>query len=85
MIRISDEKRAQKDEHLQKLKNFILSEECFSHHEELVQDIFPKCVLNMPHKSLIYSTLVALIAIEKNSLAVDIVNKLVESLQESFV
>ena len=39
----------------------------------------------MPHKALLYSSLVALIAIEKESLATDIVKKVVESLQDVFV
>ena len=73
IIRIGDEKREQKDDHIKKLRAVILQEETLKNHKETVLDTLTKCVLNMPHKSLIYATIVASIAVENEQFANEIV------------
>lgn len=73
IIRIGDEKREQKDDHIKKLKAVILQEETLKSHKETVLDTLTKCVFNMPHKSLMYATIVASIAVENEQFATEIV------------
>jgi hypothetical protein len=63
LIRIGDERRDLKDDHLNKLKNALLSEDAQSNHKALIIETLNSCILNLPHKSLLYSSLVALIAV----------------------
>ena len=82
IIRIGDEKRENVDEHLQKLKAqlvspFVLKERG---HKATVTDTLISCVQVMPHKVNLYSTLVALVAIEDFEFATEIVTAIVESL-----
>ncbi len=62
IIRIGDEKRQQKDDHVKKLAALIVSEEAIRAHSELIVDMLSRCVANMPHKSLLYAAITATIA-----------------------
>jgi hypothetical protein len=83
IIRIGDEKRQQKDDHIKKLSTFIISEETLKNHRELVIDILIRCIANMPHKCLLYAAITATIALDNEALAQEIVNKVSELLQEA--
>lgn len=62
IVRVGDERRNLKDEHVRKLKDFILLEQTQSNYRELAVDTLYKCILNLPHKTMLYAALVTLIA-----------------------
>ena len=64
IIRIGDEKRDLLDEHLRKLKQQILSEEAQRNCRDCILETLIKCVTFLPHKTMVYSALVGMIAVE---------------------
>jgi hypothetical protein len=85
IIRIGDERRQQKDDHIKKLKAMILQDETLKNHRALVTDILLKCVMNMPHKIALYAAIVGSVAVDNEQLATEIVTRVGELLQESLV
>ena len=67
IIKIGDQKRQDRDEHLRKLKSLIIQEKVDNF--MMVAQIFTKCVLVMPHKTHLYSALLGLIALDDFELA----------------
>jgi len=76
IIRIGDEKRESRDEHLLKLKTqfvspFVLMEK--THRQTLVETLL-SCIQCMPHKVNLYSTLLAFVAVDDFDFASEIIN-----------
>ena len=67
IIRIGDEKRQLIDDHIKKLKDLIVQEDIQKFHKAYAVDTFVTCIVNLPHKALIYAALLALIATENES------------------
>ena len=87
IIRIGDELRHNRDEHLQKLKTqfvspFILKEKS---HRYTLTDTLLSCIHCMPHKVNLYASLLALVAIEDLDFAADPVRQIVESLNQVLI
>ena len=61
IVRVGDERRHLRDEHLRKLKDFLLLEQTQSNYRELAIDTLSKCIKNLPHKVMLYAALVTLI------------------------
>lgn len=61
IVRVGDERRHLRDEHVKKLKDFILLEQTQSNYRELAVDTLIKCIKNLPHKVMLYAALVTLI------------------------
>jgi hypothetical protein len=83
IIRIGDEKRESRDEHLQKLKTqfsspFVLKERS---HRQTLTDTLINCIQVMPHKVNIYTALIGSLAVDEFEFANEIVTRTVESLQ----
>ncbi len=62
LVRVGDERRELRDDHIKKLKDFILNEESLTHHRGLAIDTLASCIGSLPHKIMLYSALVASIA-----------------------
>ena len=82
IIRIGDELRHNRDDHLQKLKTqfvspFVLKEKT---HRHTLTETLISCIHCMPHKVNLYSSLLALVAIEDFDFAADLIRQIVESL-----
>ena len=87
IIRIGDELRHNRDEHLQKLKTqfvspFVLKEKT---HRHTLTETLISCIHCMPHKVNLYSSLLALVAIEDFDFAADLIRQIVESLHQALV
>ena len=87
IIRIGDEKRECRDEHLQKLKTqfagaFVLKERA---HRQTLTDTLINCIQVMPHKIMIYTALLSNLAVDEFDFAAEIVSRTVESLQHTLV
>ncbi len=85
IIRVGDEKREMRDEHLKKLKDFIINEETQRNHKEFALDVFTSCIANLPHKVMLYTALATLISFENEQFVTELCKKVVESLKESLV
>ena len=84
IIRIGDEKRDNRDEHLLKLKTqlnsaFVMKDK---NNRQTLVDVLITCVKCMPHKVNLYSYLTAAISVEDFEFAQEITVKVVESLNE---
>lgn len=81
LIRIGDEKRELIDAHLGVLKTKIL--EVFTSQDAVAQQetyqVFGSVLANMPHKTLLYSTVIALLAMEKPEVAEVILKSIVQT------
>ena len=64
IIRVGDEKREMRDEHLRKLKDFILNEETQKNFRDVSLDIFTKCIANLPNQVMLYTALTTLISLD---------------------
>ena len=87
IIRIGDELRHNRDDHLQKLKTqfvspFVLKEKT---HRHTLTETLISCIHCMPHKVNLYSSLLALVAIEDFDFAADLIRQIVESLHQALV
>ena len=87
IIRIGDEKRELKDEHLAKLKTqfnsaFVLKDK--TNRDSLIESLLT-CVTLMPHKVALYSHLVASTAVESFEFGNEIIAKSVERLNETLI
>ena len=87
IIRIGDEKRESVDDHLQKLKSqlvspFVLKEKG---HKSTVAETLLSCIQVMPHKINLYSTLLALIAVDDFEFANELFTSIVDSLNQVLV
>lgn len=87
IIRIGDEQRHNRDDHLSKLKTqflspFVLKERT---HRHTLTETLISCVHCMPHKVNLYSSLLTFIAIEDFDFASDLVRQIVESLHKALV
>jgi hypothetical protein len=87
IIRIGDERRELRDDHLQKLKvqfnsAFVMKDK--NNREALVESLLT-CLKFMPHKVNLYSYLIAASAVENFEFAQEITFKVVESLNESLI
>ena len=87
IIRIGDELRHNRDEHLQKLKTqfvspFVLKEKSHRHN---LTDTLISCIHCMPHKVNLYASLLALVAIEDFDFAADLIRQVIESLNQVLV
>ena len=87
IIRIGDEKRECRDEHLQKLKTqfaspFVLKERS---HRQTLTDTLINCIQVMPHKIMIYTALLTNLAVDEFDFAAEIVGRTVESLHLTLV
>jgi hypothetical protein len=82
IIRIGDEKRENVDEHLQKLKAQLVSAFVVKErgHKASVTETLMSCIQVMPHKVNLYSTLLALIALDDFEFATELLVAIVESL-----
>ncbi|CDW76937.1 cap binding protein [Stylonychia lemnae] len=83
IVRIGDERRHLRDEHVKKLKEFILLEQTQSNYREVVVDTLVKCIQNLPHKVMLYAALITLIGQEDLELATQIVQELFDTLKLS--
>jgi len=83
IVRVGDERRHLRDEHIRKLKDFILSEESLTHHRDLAIDTLTSCIQNLPHKVMLYTALTALIAEKNPGFSSDLVKKVVEAAHEA--
>ena len=86
-IRIGDELRHSRDDHLEKLKTqfvspFVLKEKT---HRHTLTETLITCIHVMPHKVNLYSALLALVAIEDFDFAADLVRQIVYSLHQVLV
>lgn len=81
LIRIGDEKRELIDAHLGLLKTKIL--EVFTSQDAEAQaetyQVFGSVLANMPHKTLLYSTLIALIAQDKPEVADSVLKNIIQT------
>lgn len=82
IIRIGDERRDQRDEHLTKLKTqfnsaFVLKDK---NNRDALTDSLLTCVQLMPHKAGLYAYIVAITAVESFEFGQEIVCKIVASL-----
>lgn len=87
IIRIGDERRELRDEHLLKLKTqlnsaFVMKDRF---NRDALVDSLLTCVKHMPHKVNLYSYLVAATAVENFEFGQEITHKVVESLNESLI
>lgn len=87
IIRIGDELRHSRDDHLEKLKTqfvspFVLKEKT---HRHTLTETLITCIHVMPHKVNLYSALLALVAIEDFDFAADLVRQIVYSLHQVLV
>lgn len=87
IIRIGDERREAKDDHLLKLKNqfvspFVLKEK---NHRMTLTHTLLTCIQCMPHKVNLYSSLICLVAVDDFDFASEILANAVESLSEVFI
>ena len=87
IIRIGDEKRECRDEHLHKLKTqfsspFVLKER--SHRDTLTATLI-SCIHVMPHKVNIYTMLLAGLAVDEFDFAAEIIGRVIESLNTTLV
>jgi hypothetical protein len=80
IIRIGDERRSLIEDHVRKLKDFIMSPETQKYHRNLAIESLISAVANLPHKAFIYGALFALVAKSdvENSLTQDILNAAIE-------
>jgi hypothetical protein len=69
IIRIGDEKRDCRDDHLRKLKQQIQSEEAQKNLKGFTIETLVKCITHLPHKTMLYCSLIGLIAVENESFA----------------
>ena len=87
LIRIGDEKRDQRDEHLTKLKGLFTSYFVLKHKgnkDALIESLLT-CIVLMPHKVGLYSYLVAATCVESFEFGQEIVFKVVETLNETLI
>ena len=87
IIRVGDEKRELRDDHMQKLKTqfnsaFVMKDRF---NRDALVDSLLTCVKHMPHKVNLYSYLVAATAVENFEFGQEITHKVVESLNESLI
>ena len=75
IVRIGDERRMLIDDHLVKLKDFILSDETQKNHRDLAIDTLVACASSLPHKTLLYAALTYLINQQEPKLAQDVIEK----------
>ena len=87
IIRIGDELRQNRDDHLVKLKTQFVSpyvvKEKF--HKQTLADTLISCVHCMPHKVNLYASLLALVAVEDFDFAADLIRQVIESLNQVLV
>ena len=87
IIRIGDEMRHNRDDNLQKLKaqftsNFVTKEKT---NRATLTETLISCLHCMPHKVNLYSSLLALVAVEDFDFAADLIRQIIESLHQVFV
>ena len=73
LVRVGDEKRDMREEHLRKLKDFLISAETQKNYQDVVCSVFKRCVASLPHKVYLYSALTALLVIENQTFGVALV------------
>jgi len=61
IVRIGDERRHLVNDHVKKLKDFIMLEQTQSNYRDLVKDTLVNCIQNLPHKVMLYAALVTLL------------------------
>ena len=85
IIRIGDERRELKDEHLGKLKTQLISGFVMKDksNRQTIVDTLLTCIRVMPHKANLYSHLIASIAVDDFDFAQEITLKVVESINTS--
>ena len=84
IIRIGDEKRECRDDHLQKLKTqlnsaFVMKDK---NNRQTLVEVLLTCIKCMPHKVNLYSFIMAAISVEDFEFAQEITVKVVECLNE---
>ena len=86
LIRIGDERREMLDQHLVALKTKCLDFEKYEADTKsvLIQTLIT-VITNLPHKVLVYSNFVAILATENAQLAGEIVDEVVKHLSKCFV
>ena len=87
LIRIGDEKREMRDEHLNKLKTqfnsaFVMKDK---NNRDALVDSLLTCVQLMPHKANLYSYLIAATTVENFEFGQEITARVVASLNESLI
>ena len=61
IVRVGDERRHLRDDHIKKLKDFILLEQTQKDYRDGAVDTLINCIKNLPHKVLLYAALITLI------------------------
>lgn len=61
IVRVGDERRHLRDDHIKKLKDFILLEQTQKDYRDVAIDTLINCIKNLPHKVLLYAALMTLI------------------------
>ena len=82
LVRVGDEKRDMREEHLRKLKDFLLSAETQKNYKEVVLNVFKRCVASLPHKVFLYATLTTLLITENETFGTSLVEQTAETLKE---
>jgi hypothetical protein len=87
IIRVGDERRDLRDDHMQKLKTqfnsaFVMKDK--NNRDALVESLLT-CVKLMPHKVNIYSYVVAATAVDNFEFSQEIVTKVVEALNDTLI
>ena len=86
LIRVGDERRELLDQHLLALKSKCLD---FDKYEPDTKSVLMETLItvitNLPHKVLVYSNLVAILASENTQIAQEVVDEVVKHLTKCFI
>jgi len=80
IVRVGDEKRDMRDEHLTKLKTFFIENSADPEIKETASSTLLSCVGSLPHKSQLYASLISMIAIENKEFVREFLESLMTAL-----